>query len=359
VLPALLLLAGCASTGAKTPAAPTSKTSTTLASGATTAAGTITFSNPVLGQGADPFVTVVKGRYYYVQSSSGNHGVSMRSSTSLATLQFAPETTVFEGGGKAPCCEYWAPEVHRIGGSWYVYVAADDGDNAHHRTYVFKASRITGPYAFAGELKLPGNRWAIDATILRGSHGTDYVLWSGWPGASNGEQDIYIAKLSNPTTVTGARVRLSRPQYAWEQHAGTVGVEVNEGPAVLARGGKVYVTYSGSGCWTPDYALGMLSADASSNLLDPSSWHKSPTPIFHGGSGSGEYGTGHNSFFSSPDGRQTWLVYHAVTSPGGSCGADRQVYAQPVRFAADGTPQLGSPSGDQARLPFPAGDPGH
>lgn len=352
-----LLAAGCSPT-ASAPAAdgPDRPSSSSPVVSASSSGGAgATFTNPVLGQGADPFVTVVRGRYYYVQSSSDGTGVTLRSSTSLATLELAPETEIVRASGGAPCCEYWAPEVHRIGSSWYVYVAADDGDNDHHRTYVFKAPKITGPYAFAGQLALPGDRWAIDATVLTG-HGGPYVVWSGWPGGTNGEQDIYLARLSSPTAA-GHAVRLSRPQYGWETESGTVGVKVNEGPAVLEHGGRVYLTYSASGCWTPDYALGMLSADGSADLLQASSWHKSATPVFSGGRGSGEYGTGHNSFFTSPDGRQTWMVYHAVTDAEGSCGSDREVYAQPVTFSR-GRPVLGRPSGRFAALPLPAGDPG-
>ena len=183
-----------------------------------------------------------------------------------------------------------------------------------------------------------------------------YVAWSGWPGARNGEQDLFLARLEDPTDVSGTAVRISRPELGWETHAGSVGVRVNEGPAVLVRDGRVSLTYSASGCWTPQYALGLLSADATSDLLDPASWRKSPTPVFAPAEGSGLYGTGHNSFFTSPDGRQTWLLYHAVTTSAGSCGSDREVYAQPITFAADGTPQLGAPStGD---VPLPSGDPG-
>ena len=80
---------------------------------------------------------MVGRRYYYVQAASDGTGVSLRSSTSLTTLRFAPEQRIVDAGGGAPCCEYWAPEVHRIGSSWYVYVAADDGSNDHHRMYVF------------------------------------------------------------------------------------------------------------------------------------------------------------------------------------------------------------------------------
>lgn len=313
-------------------------------------------ANPVLGQGADPFVVVVDGQYHQVFSSTDGRGVSMRSSSSLATLASAPEQEVFRGGTDgSPCCEWWAPELHRLDGRWYVYVAADDGDNEHHRSYVLSADAVTGPYRFDGQLRLPGDRWAIDATVLAVGDAS-YVVWSGWPGSTNGEQDLYLARLASPTTTRGEATRISRPELAWETHAGSVGVLVNEGPAALVRDGKVFLTYSGSGCWTPQYALGLLTADATADLLDPASWTKSPEPVFAPAPGSGLYGTGHNSFFTSPDGQQTWLLYHAVTDPGGSCGADREVYAQPVAFAADGTPQLGSPSTED--VPLPSGDPG-
>jgi GH43 family beta-xylosidase len=343
----LMLLAACspAGTGAAGP------------SPSGTAAGT--FTNPVLGQGADPFLTVVEGRYYDVQSTSDAKGVALRSSDSLTTLADAPAEVIFRAGAEgSPCCEWWAPELHRIGDRWYVYVAADDGDNAHHRSYVLEADAIEGPYRFAGRLRLPGNRWAIDATVFAVPDGTRYVAWSGWPGATNGQQNLYLAELASPTTVRGRPALVSSPELDWETRAGTVGVFVNEGPAALVREGKVYLGYSASGCWTPDYALGLLTADATADLLDPASWTKSPQPVFQGGEQSGEYGTGHHSFFTSPDGSQTWFAYHAVTTPDGSCGQDRQVYVQPLTFGPDGAPQFGTPSGSTTPLPLPAGDPG-
>ena len=348
LLALLLVTAGCSGGAASRSSATPGPTSTT--------SGDAMLTNPVLGQGADPFVVFVDGQYHQVMSADDGNGVVMRSATSLATLSTAPQQKIFTGGTDgAPCCEWWAPEVHQVGGRWYVYVAADDGDNENHRTYVLGADTITGPYTFEGRLRLPGDRWAIDATVFAVGDVT-YVAWSGWPGSTNGEQDLYLARLDTPTSVTGPAVRISRPELDWETHAGSVGVLVNEGPAVLVSAGKVFLTYSGSGCWTPQYALGMLTADASGDLLDPASWQKSPQPVFAPAEGSGLYGTGHNNFFTSPDGTQTWVVYHAVTNPEGSCGADREVYAQPITFAADGTPDLGSPSAGD--VPLPSGDPG-
>ena len=139
-------------------------------------------TNPVLGQGADPFVVFADGQYHQVLSAGDGNGVVMRSATSLATLSTAPEQELFRGGtGGSPCCEWWAPEVHRIDGRWYVYVAADDGDNDHHRTYVLSADSITGPYTFEGRLELGGDRWAIDATVVT-LPDASYVVWSAGPG---------------------------------------------------------------------------------------------------------------------------------------------------------------------------------
>ena len=48
---------------------------------------------------------------------------------------------------------------------------------------------------------------------------------------------------------------LSKPEYAREQHL----CWVNEGPAVLEKNGKIYMTYSGSGA-DANYCMGMLTA---------------------------------------------------------------------------------------------------
>ncbi len=314
------------------------------------------FTNPVLGQGADPFVTVVDGTYWSVQSSG--RAVSLRSSSSLRTLGEAEPSVIFSGGEDgSPCCEWWAPELHEIDGRWYVYVAADDGDNTNHRTYVLEADAIEGPYSFTGQLRLPGNRWAIDATVFTAGP-TRYVAWSGWPGKTNGQQNLYVAELSGATTVRGRASVVSKPEMDWETKAGTVGVLVNEGPAALVRNGRVFLTYSGSGCWTPDYAIGLLSADADADLLDPASWTKEAGSLFAADADTETYGTGHHSFFSSPDGSQTWFAYHAVTSPDGSCGEDREVYVQQLGEGPDARPDFGVPSGREVEIPLPAGDPG-
>ena len=95
------------------------------------------------------------------------------------------------------------------------------------------------------------------------------------------------------------------PTLAWE----TRGYRVNEGPAVIQRNGRVFMTYSASAT-DANYCLGLLTASASADLLNPASWTKSPNPVFASNAATGQYGPGHNSFTVSEDGQSDILVYH-------------------------------------------------
>lgn len=83
------------------------------------------------------------------------------------------------------------------------------------------------------------------------------------------------------------------------------------------------------------------TAPARSDLLNPASWTKSPTPIFQSSPAANIYAPASNGWFMSPDGRQTWFAFHAVNDKSGNCGWERDVYAQRVTWAANGTPDLG------------------
>jgi GH43 family beta-xylosidase len=146
-------------------------------------------------------------------------------------------------------------------------------------------------------------------------------------------------------SIKGPAVLLSRPEYAWEK----VKYEVNEAPAVLVRNGRVFMTYSASAT-DANYCLGLLTAPVGSDLLDAASWRKSATPVFSSSKANGQYGPGHNSFTTTPDGKTDILVYHArnyrdiVGDP--LKDQNRHTRAQALRWRADGTPDFGEPVAD-------------
>ena len=245
--------------------------------------------------------------------------------------------------------QVWAPELHRINDKWFIYVTASNGNNATHRMYVLERDdpNPMGPYTFKGQLNTGANSLAIDGTVLQWEDQL-YFIWSGWPGSTDGQQNLYIAQMSDPLTISSNRVVLSSPTLPWEQH----GLPINEGPEILIHDDKLHIIYSASGYWTNEYALGRLTYDGVGSIMSASSWQKSPTPVFQQ---AGEVvGTGHASFTTSPDGTENWIVYHAHHDKN-NWQDDRDVYIQPFEYNADGTPNFGSPIPADTPLSVPSG----
>jgi GH43 family beta-xylosidase len=140
---------------------------------------------------------------------------------SLTDLQTAPQKTVFKPPkGTMYSKQLWAPELHYINNRWYLYFAADSGRNEDHRIWVLENAAkdpLEGEWTLKGKVADATNKWAIDASVFQHNK-TLYMVWSGWEGDSNGQQDIYIARLKNPWTIDGKRVRIASPVFDWERH---------------------------------------------------------------------------------------------------------------------------------------------
>jgi GH43 family beta-xylosidase len=321
-----------------------------------------TFTNPLLPSGADPWVTSQNGYYYYTNTTGRN--ITLWKTKNITDLKSAEKKVIWIPPSKgAYSKEIWAPEIHYLQGKWYAYFAADSGNNFNHRIYVIEnASKdpLQGNWVMKGELNLPENKWAIDASVFE-NKGKMYVIWSGWKGNVNGEQDIFIAQLKNPWTAEGRRTLISTPTYKWETNGDLNNpndvphVNVNEGPEILKHGNKIFLIYSASGCWTDTYALGMLTAGIDEDLLNVSSWKKSDHPVFNQSPANHVYATGHNSFFKSPDGKENYILYHANSEPGQGCGRYRSPRAQKFSWNADGSPNFGTPVAEGVELPVPSG----
>jgi GH43 family beta-xylosidase len=321
-----------------------------------------TFTNPILPSGADPWIIYKDGFYYYT-NSSGN-SLTLRKTKNIADLQNAATKVVWTPPATGPYSkEIWAPEIHFLNGKWYMYFAADDGRNANHRLYVIENSSpdpMQGDWIFKGQITDETNKWAIDGSVFTHKNQA-YMIWSGWDGDKNGQQDIYIAKMSNPYTITGPRVKISSPQYEWEKigdlnDAGNPPhVNVNEGPEVLLHDNQLLLIFSASGCWTDHYTLGMLTAQANADPMDPRSWKKHPLPVFKTSKENSVYAPGHNSFFKSPDGKEDWILYHANPAPGCGCGGKRSPRMQKFTWNKDGTPNFGIPLKEGVAVNIPSG----
>jgi GH43 family beta-xylosidase len=309
------------------------------------------FANPLVQQRADPQVAQHSDGYYYFTATVPEYDrIELRRARSLNDLGKAPAKVVWrKHASGAMGAHIWAPEMHYIDGKWYIYFTAAPAEAIWDiRLYVLEnssANPLEGEWKERGQIKTGWDSFSLDATTFA-HHGQRYLVWTQRPPKpDDSNTSIYIARMDTPTSISGKAVLLSKPDYAWEK----VTYEVNEGPAVLVHNGKVFLTYSASATGA-SYCLGLLTADAGADLLDPKSWRKSPEPVFATSAANGQYGPGHNAFTTTPDGKTDILIYHARNYrdiPGDPLNdPNRHTRAQVIHWRADGSPDFGQPVAD-------------
>lgn len=321
---------------------------TLLAAGGTAVAS---FTNPILPSGPDPWIAQA-GKTYYLMVTRGDR-LTIRKTTDITKVATAPEVTIWTPPPTGPNSRsIWAPELHRINGRWFVYYTAADSahdDNLHRGIFVLEndgADPTQGRWISHGRVNTRYS--AIDPTMFFYRHKA-YFAYSIQLGS---ESRIAIAPLHNPWTLAAPETVISRPDLPWERQI----YPINEAPEfLLGPKGDLFLTYSASACTSDDYAVGMLSAPAGSDPLNPRAWTKSPDPVLSKATNVAVFAPGHNGFFTSPDGKQHWIVFHANPGPSMGCTSNRGTWIEPIFFGSDGRPVFLPPSGKQDRLMAPQG----
>lgn len=302
--------------------------------------------NPLVAQRADPQITR-HGEWVYLMATAPAYDViELRRARSIAGLATAEPKVVWRKHDSGVMSRnIWAPELHVIDGRWFIYFSAGEaGKPWNIRLWVLEnagADPMQGEWTERGQVRTAWDTFTLDATVFE-HRGRRYMAWAQTdPGKKNHSTDIFISRMKSPTELAGPQVRLTQPEYAWEK----VRHIVNEAPAVLVHGRRVFVSYSAAGTGA-EYCLGLVWADADADLLDPRSWRKSPGPVFSSSPENSQYGPGHNSFLVEPDGT-VLNVFHArnyrdiVGDPLKDTG--RATRVQPLAFTADGMPDFGLP----------------
>lgn len=311
------------------------------------------FRNPIsYDSKPDPCIVYHDG-YYYALATEVTRVRLYRSST-LSGVFYGEYKDLIStgddiGSGKTLGWNAWAPELHFLEttGRWYVYFCAcTDGFEFGSMRMLCLESETGDPfsnYTFKGAVdeSLQG----IDMTVFyEKESGELYACYSQF---SDYGQILRLSRMENPWTLdVKARMRISVPTLEWETR-GTDDANdgrVNEGPVFIENKGELYIIYSASGCWSEYYCLGALHYKGEdrtkSNILNPKNWEKLEKPIFE--SGNGVYGVGHCSFFTSPDGNETWISYHGMATP--DAGVEgRYAYVQKIGFDENGLPVIGEP----------------
>jgi GH43 family beta-xylosidase len=267
---------------------------------------------------ADPSVIRLGPNYYSVESDGNN--IYVREAPSPRALNNAARVRIW---GSKP--NVWAPEIVKVGSTFYVYFAA--GNLTDQRMYYVSSTDPTSGYSSAMLMNLPDNKWAIDGVPFQFKKEWWFV-WSGWAGDTNVEQNLYIARMSDPTTVTGGRFVISQPRERWERSVGNP--YINEAPQPIKDpNGQLHIVYSANGSWSTDSCLAELRLVSGGDPTNARDWYKSNGCLF----GAKENlmakgldptlnakGVGHHSFVlpggdisaSPPSGTASPFMYHAV-----------------------------------------------
>jgi GH43 family beta-xylosidase len=207
--------------------------------------------------------------------------------------------------------------------------------------YVISSSAPDSGYSAETRLALPDDKWAIDGTMFV-FNGQRWFVWSGWAGNTNVEQNLYIARMSSPTTATGGRYIISQPRESWERVVGNP--YINEAPAAIKDpDGQLHIAYSANGSWSDQYCVADLRLRAGGDPTYVWDWYKSNGCLF--GSNRATMmagwdptlyvnGPGSHSFVllggdintSPPAGPQFPLMYHAVPKGAPYTWANRYWY---------------------------------
>lgn len=308
-----------------------------------------TVLNPLIERRADPCIHRHRdGYYYFTASVPAYDGIELRRSRSIAGLAGAVPVMVWRKPDSGPCSNLiWAPEIHYNQDAWYAYFAAAPSREIkdgvfQHRMYAIStraANPLEGAWTFEGRIDTGMDTFSLDATTFT-HRGVLYYLWAQKEEGIRGNSNLYIAPMKDPLSLAGPPVRLSIPEFEWEMR----GFQVNEGPAALKHDGRIFVTYSASAT-DENYAMGLLWADAGSDLLDPASWSKSPGPVLTSSPEYSIYGPGHNSFTVAEDGETDLLVYHARTyneiEGDPLWNPDRHTFVKRLKWDEDGMPVFG------------------
>ena len=345
--------------------------------------GAVTYQNPIR-KTADPRIAFVNGMYYYVYTSGQT--LSVYKAANVTDLAYAVPELVWDAREHAEALEnrtqniwpselqyFSAEEFGEENAGWYLFFSTylpgvtpsgrESGQD--RRSYVLKCASddlqgtwvnpVTGqtgvPQKFSSDTDetVNGIDWCAGESTLRYG-GKVYALWIEQRDRMTADfrQIMYLSEMKNPWTVTGEILTLVEPEYDWEREG--YGYSKSEDiwyPAVIegatpivGDGGELFVLYAASGYWTPGYKVGQMTYRGG-DLLDISSWEKSPTPIF---SGSTEVcGVGGLSAFIAPDGHSRYILYHGYL--GSTTASGRYCFMEPytvdaggVHFGVDGHP---------------------
>lgn len=252
------------------------------------------YTNPLLNMCADPDVLYHNGTYFLYPTNAGdaNDDEGFKVYTSTDLVHWAEKGFAFRKGDGWGANNFWAPDIIERDGIFYMYYVADE------HICVATSDSPLGPFT-QDEFKPMHSNKEIDAHVFYDEPSGKYYIY--FVRFDNGNV-MYGAELNDDmkTIKEDTVTRLFAADQGWDQDMGNI----NEGPFMLTKDGKYYLTYSGAHFQSINYGAAYAVADSP---LGTYTKYKN-NPIMK--SNSLAHGTGHHCITESPDGTELFMVYH-------------------------------------------------
>jgi len=299
--------------------------------------------NPELDT-ADPCIRYNHADGYYYGIYTGHDKLTLHRSRELRDMFIRSESRVIYSP-KDEDGTYgflWAPELHVIDGVWYIYTSTHEKETKARKHLIClraKSDELFDGFELCGHID--PDFYAIDPTVYKDDEsGRLYICASA---VLDGQQKLVINELKTPSATAGEWRIIASPLYDWEKvypYDGTW-APINEGAYFVKKDSRLFIIYSGNGCWSDDYVMGIIEF-VGDDLLNPEHWVKSPEPFMTKGNGC--VGPGHATFFNSPDGSELWICHHCLKeSDPDFKPMNRHCHVQKVFFDKTGFPHADHP----------------
>ena len=241
---------------------------------------------------ADPFIYRFDGDYYLLFTAP--KGLKAFKSHDLVTFEEVDNGVNAKGfiAEDEKLVAAYAPELIHFNG--YFYIITSMGGNGHH---ILRAKSIIGPYEFITE----NIHESIDGSFFIDENEEIYVTRASETGIAINklEPDFTKFKLNDYGVIDSLTYEEART-FGW-----------TEGPYILKRYGKYYLTYTGTHFLSDAYRVNYAVAD---NLNDPKSFKFMDTIIMS--LKNDFYGLGHSATFLGPNLDSYFIVYHDMNPNG-------------------------------------------
>ena len=333
------------------------------------------YTNPLNVEFGDPYILDNEdGTYYMYGTGSGaKDGFVTYSSTNL--VDWTLEKQVYTGNTESAwnVANFWAPEVYKMKGKYYLFFSADWKNNPTNELENFKigvavSDSPTGPFVDLKDEPLfdPGYP-IIDANVFKDDNGKYYLYYSRACYKNPVESDIatwakeeglydeieeswvygvelqpdFKGVIGEPVLLLSPPKSMDDVNAEWESRSIT-SKEVNrrwtEGSFTFKHKDTYYMMYSANHFAGENYAVGYATA---SHPLGPYTKAANNPVLQKNTSTGGEVtGTGHNMVLFLED-NSMLCVYHGRTK---ATGNNRVVFMDKMHIEEDGTLVVEGPS---------------